>query len=144
MSTITDEQPEVEDTPTDDAEVEQTTEPEQTEDEQAEPDTFDRAYVQKLRDENAKYRQRAGKSDELAAALWTANVAATGRLADPSDLTMPDDADPLDPETVTAAIESLLSQKPHLASRRPRGDVGQGVAGSNSSVDLAGILRSRA
>lgn len=143
MSTVMDEQteaPEVEDT---EQEVEdQTTEA--TEQTEAEPDTFDRDYVQKLRDENAKYRQRAGKADELAAALWSARVAAGGRLADATDLPMPDDADPLDPEVVDTAVTELLARKPHLASRRPRGDVGQGMAGSTSSVDLAGMLRSRA
>src|SRR5699024_1753562 len=31
-----------------------------------EPDTFPREYVEKLRDENARYRQRAGTADDLA------------------------------------------------------------------------------
>lgn len=126
-----------EDTTTEDAEqeVEETTE--------EEPDTFPRSYVQELRDESARYRQRAGQADTLAAALWTANVAATGRLADPTDLTMPADADPLDPEVVTAAVDELLGRKPHLANRRPTGDVGQGATGHADTVDLAGILRSR-
>lgn len=140
MSTVMEEQteaPEVEDQTTEEAEVEQ-------EVEQTEPETFDRAYVEKLRDENAKYRQRAGRADDLAAALWSARVAATGRLADPTDLGMPADADPLDAEAVEVAVTELLARKPHLASRKPRGDVGQGVAGSTSSVNLAGMLRSRA
>lgn len=108
------------------------------------PETFPRSYVQELRDENARYRQRAQRADDLAAALWEARVTATGRLADPTDLTMPEDADPLDPDTVSAAVDDLLTRKPHLASRRPRGDVGQGSTPDPEGVDLAGILRSRA
>ncbi|MFX0539548.1 hypothetical protein ACQBAT_07795 [Ornithinimicrobium sp. Y1847] len=117
---------------------------EATEEPQDEQETFPRSYVQELRDESARYRLRAARADDLAAALWTARVAATGRLADPSDLAMPDEADPLDSEAVTAAVDDLLTRKPHLASRRPRGDVGQGMAGSTATTDLAGMLRSRA
>lgn len=113
-------------------------------DAQEEPETFPRSYVERLRDESAKYRQRAQRADDLAAALWAARVAATGRLADPTDLAMPEDADPLDADAVDAAVDDLLTRKPHLASRRPRGDVGQGQGGASTSVDLAGLLRSRA
>ncbi len=70
-------------------------------------------------------------------------MAATGRLADPSDL--PYDEIHLDDETaLTAAIDELLTRKPHLASRRPVGDIGQGATAASDSVDLAGILRARA
>lgn len=116
-------------------------------DEHPEPegDTFPREYVERLRREAAGHRDRAKQADELRAALWTARVAATGRLADPTDLVMPDDADPLDAEQVDAAVDELLATKPHLASRRPTGDVGQGATPvSGGSVDLAGLLRSRA
>lgn len=116
---------------------------EQDVEEQDVEETFPRAYVEELRQENAKYRQRAQRADDLAAALWTTRVAATGRLADPTDLPMPADADPLDSEAVTAAVDELLERKPHLASRKPRGDVGQGTT-STSTVDLAGLLRARA
>ena len=109
-----------------------------------EPDTFPRSVVEDLRKENATYRTKAKDRDELAAALWTARVEATGRLADPTDLPLPEDVDPLDVEVVTAAVEDLLARKPHLASRRPRGDVGQGVSGRSESLDLAGLLRGRA
>ena len=108
------------------------------------PDTFPREYVEKLRDENAKYRQRAQRSDDLAQRLHEALVAATGRLQDPSDLTFNEDHLD-DPEALTAAIDDLLARKPHLASRRPFGDIGQGVtSGNDSEVNLAEILRSRA
>ncbi len=130
-----------------DPEVEQEQTPEQEEQpevEQAEPEMFDRPYVEKLRKEAADARVRAKDRDTLAAALWSARVAATGRLADPTDIPLPDDADPLDAEAIEVAVTELLARKPHLASRKPRGDVGQGMAGSTSSVDLAGMLRSRA
>lgn len=112
--------------------------------EETEPDTFPRDYVEKLRDENAKFRQRAQKSDELAHRLHTTLVAADGRLADPTDLEF--SAENLeDAESLSEAIGELLKNKPHLAARRPRGDVGQGASGgSNSAVDLAGLLRAGA
>ena len=106
-------------------------------------ETFPREYVAKLRDENARYRTRAQRADDLATRLHTALVAATGRLADPSDLTF-DEGHLDDAEALTAAIDDLLARKPHLASRRPAGDVGQGASRSGEPVDLAGILRARA
>lgn len=107
-------------------------------------DTFPRSYVEKLRAESAKYRQRAQQADDLAARLHTALVAATGRLADPEDLPF-DESRLEDPAALTAALDDLLARKPHLASRKPRGDVGQGsMSGASDTVDLAGILRSRA
>src|SRR5688572_6233589 len=54
-------------------------------------ETFPRSYVEKLRDESAKHRQRASDRDTLAQRLHGALVAATGRLADPSDLTFDED-----------------------------------------------------
>lgn len=103
-----------------------------------EPDTFPRAVVEKLRQENGKYRQRAQQADALAARLHTELVRATGRLADPADL--PFDAAHLDDaEALTAAVDAVLADKPHLASRRPSGDIGQGnrggAAGSFSLLD---------
>lgn len=107
-------------------------------------ETFPRSYVEKLRDESAKYRQRAQKADDLATRLHMSLVAATGRLADPEDLPF-NEVHLDDAEALAAAVDDLLARKPHLASRKPRGDVGQGIASASSaSVDLAGILRSRA
>ncbi|TXI63104.1 MAG: hypothetical protein E6Q55_11090 [Mycolicibacterium mageritense] len=107
-------------------------------------DSFSRTYVEKLRRENAGYRERAQRADELAARLHTALVSATGRLADPTDL--PFDAAHLDDSDVlSAAIDELLTRKPHLATRRPFGDVGQGNRGGISEpVNLADMLRARA
>ncbi len=108
-----------------------------------EPETFPRKVVEDLRRENAKYRDRAKRADDLGERLHTALVAATGRLADPTDLAF-DEAHLDDEDALAAAVDELLSRKPHLASRRPSGDVGQGASGSGDNVDLAGILRSRA
>lgn len=106
-------------------------------------ETFPRDYVLKLRDENAKYRQRAADRDEIAAKLHTALVQATGRLQDASDL--PFDQNHLDdPDALTAALDALLTAKPHLASRKPAGDIGQGAAGIADMFSLAGALRSNA
>lgn len=107
--------------------------------------SFSRSYVEKLRRENANYRERANRADELAQRLHTALVEATGRLADATDL--PFDAEHLDDEHALAgAIDELLKRKPHLASRRPFGDVGQGNRGgaAEPAVNLAEMLRAHA
>ena len=105
------------------------------------PDMFPREVVEKLRQENGKYRQRAGQADELAKRLHTELVRATGRLADPTDL--PFDPEHLDdPEKLTAAVDALLDAKPHLATRRPSGDIGQGQRGpASGSFSLLDTLK---
>lgn len=123
--------------------VETTEEPEVDDDQLEDGETFPRDYVERLRRENARYRERAGQADDLAQRLHAALVAATGRLADPSDLAF-DETHLGDENALTAAIDDLLDRKPHLRSRRPRGDVGQGIPGASTTTDLAGILRSRA
>ena len=108
-----------------------------------EGDTFPRDYVEKLRDENAKYRQRAQDRDDVAQRLHTALVAATGRLADAADL--PFDEDHIvDPDKMIAAIDELLQAKPHLASRKPSGSIGQGVSVVSDTVSLSGLLKANA
>lgn len=108
-----------------------------------EPDTFPRSYVEDLRQENGKYRQRAQAGEVYAQRLHAELVRATGRLADPTDL--PFDAEHLDdPEKLTTAVDDLLARKPHLASRRPFGEIGQGASPSVVTVDLAAILRQNA
>lgn len=110
-----------------------------------EPDSFPRAYVENLRRESAGYRDRARDRDVLAERLHAALVAATGRLADPTDLPFDDAHLADDGEALAAALDELLARKPHLASRRPSGDIGQGAGGGqDSAVDLAGILRAGA
>ena len=106
------------------------------------PDTFPRKVVEELRRESAKYRDRAKRADELAERLHRSLVERTGRLADPADL--PFDAAHLDDqEALDGAIEALLAEKPHLASRRPRGDVGQGARPEKDGVSLGSLLRAR-
>lgn len=107
------------------------------------PDTFPREVVEKLRQENGKYRQRAREADSLATRLHTELVRATGRLADPSDLAF--DAEHLeDPDKLAAAVGELLDAKPHLASRTPKGDIGQGQRGSaGEPFSLLQMLKQR-
>ena len=114
--------------------------PEGTQDAPDTPDTFPRAYVEQLRQEAAEARVKAKRADDLAEQLFVARVAATGRLADPSDL--PFDADALDDlPAMEAAIDALIAAKPHLAARTPRGDIGQGITTQTTDVDLAALLR---
>lgn len=100
----------------------------------ATPDSemFPRQVVEDLRKENGKYRQRAQQSDALAQRLHTELVRATGRLADPTDLPF-DDAHLEDSDSLSLAIDELLESKPHLATRRPIGDIGQGQRGPASA-----------
>lgn len=111
--------------------------------EQAE--TFDREYVQKLRDEAAGHRVKAKRAETLAASLVTATAALTGKLADPTDLpfdeALLDDDGMVDQAKVRAAVEDLIKRKPHLAARRPTGNVGQGARPEGDDVGLAGLLR---
>lgn len=122
----------------------QPTDAPETSPDETEPDTFPRQVVEELRRENAKYRQRAGQVDDLARRLHTELVRATGRLADPTDL--PFDAAHLDdPDALAAAIADLLDRKPHLASRRPAGDIGQGARGTAAQpFSLLDALKQRA
>lgn len=135
MSDTTDEIEET--TPVVDTEDEETSDTQEVT--QDEEETFPRSYVEELRQENGKYRQRAQKADDLAHRLHRALVEQTGRLADPTDLPF-DDTHLDDPDSLTAAIDELLEHKPHLATRKVSGDIGQG-ASSVRSVDLAAIMR---
>lgn len=106
-----------------------------------EPDTFDRAYVEKLRQENGKYRQRAQRADELAHRLHRALVESHGKLADPTDLPFDEEHLTDDGSRLREAIDDLLTRKPHLAKRQVTGDIGQGASTDTGTVDLMGILR---
>lgn len=147
-TTDTDEQDSV-DVETPEQEAEETTEQESEDSAGGEHDddaeTFTRDYVEKLRKEAGDARVRVKDRDTLAARLHGALVAATGRLADPTDLPFDEAHLAEDGAALAAAVDELLARKPHLASRTPRGDVGQGATpGDGGGVDLAGILRSRA
>lgn len=92
-------------------------------------------YRTKLRDTEAQLRR-------VQSELFRAKVAATGRLADASDMPVNvellDDGDALD-----AAIDELLQSKPHLKARS-FGGIGQGEKSERSSVSLGGMLRRNA
>lgn len=114
-------------------------------DKDQEPETFDRAYVERLREEAAAYRVRAKRADDLTHRLVTALAAGTGKLADARDLPygehlLNDDGVP-ELEKVTDAIDVLIRERPHLASRRPTGNVQQGVREDEGRVSLVGLLR---
>ena len=71
-------------------------------------------------------------------------VRATGKLADPGDMPF-DESHIDDPDALAAAVDDLLARKPHLASRRPTGEIGQGASPqAASSVNPAALLRQRA
>ena len=121
----------------------------QDQEDQQDQDHYPREYVQRLRGESQRYRHQARtaqqRSEELAQALWRANVTASGRLADPEDLAMPADADPTDTDAINAEIDSLLERKPHLAARRASGDLGQHErTAASGGTDLAAMLRRNA
>ena len=113
------------------------------EDQDDDADTFPRSYVEELRRESARYRERAHNADQYARRLHTELVRATGRLADPTDLEFNEDHLD-DSDALAAALDDLLARKPHLASRRPIGEIGQGATPSAATVDLAALLRQRA
>lgn len=106
-------------------------------------ETFPRSYVEKLRKEAAGHRDRAKRADDLATRLHTALVEATGRLADARDLPF-DESHLDDPVALSEAIDAVLADKPHLATRKPMGNIGQGVAPVSNDVSLGGILRAGA
>lgn len=105
---------------------------------QDEPKTFDAEYVTGLRNEAKGHRE---KGQALATRLHTELVRQTGRLADPTEL--PFDAAHLDdPEALNAAVDELLSRKPHYAARTPQGNtVGQGVKDQGQPTDWLSQLK---
>ncbi|MCH9668952.1 MAG: hypothetical protein K0U80_13995 [Actinomycetia bacterium] len=130
------------DTVTEDAEAD-VEDQDQADDERGDEDgdTFPREVVEKLRRQNARYRERAKAADGYAQRLHAELVRATGRLADPSDLEF-DEGHLDDPDALAAAIDDLLDRKPHLASRKPVGDIGQGARGNGTEqVGLLSILK---
>ena len=91
------------------------------------------------------HRVEAKRADALNARLATAQAALTGRLADPTDLPFTDDLldddGVVDEDKLCAAVEDLIKRKPHLAVRRPTGDVGRGARPEVPDVGLAAMLR---
>ncbi|PQZ85601.1 hypothetical protein CQ018_19655 [Arthrobacter sp. MYb227] len=117
--------------------------PEAVESDSTDPETFPREYVVKLRKESAGFRERAKRADDLATRLHTALVDATGKLADSRDLPF-DEAHLSDSEALQEAIQSLLTERPHLASRKPMGNIGQGATNEAEAFGLGGLLRAHA
>lgn len=120
----------------------------ETADETTEGGQFSRGYVEHLRNESKTYRDRAdaaeARTEELRHRLWTAQVSATGKLADPADFPFdPADTDLMDdPEAFGAAIDELIAAKPHLRSRIPTGSIAQGVRGAaDEPFTLMGALK---
>jgi hypothetical protein len=118
------------------------------EDHSASPQTFSGEYVRQLREENARYRVKSKRAEDLARSLATEYARATGRLVDPSDLPFSDDllneyGNP-DPQKVREGVEALIASKPHLARLRVSGDVGQGVGQTDTEPGLASMLRAGA
>lgn len=130
------------DTPIEPAEVDVAVDAAQTE------QTFDAEYVAKLRNEAAEHRVKAKRSDDLARQLVRALAKADGRLIDADDLaydsTYLDDDGLIDVDKVTAAIDTLVERKPHLAAQRPTSTLPQGARPEPDRLDLHGILRSNA
>jgi hypothetical protein len=117
--------------------------PPSADEEQGDDDMFPREVVEKLRQENGKYRQRAQAADAYGKRLHTELVKATGRLADPTDLEFAEEHLE-DPDALAAAVDDLLARKPHLASRKPAGDIGQGNRGGAAEpFSLLGLLKER-
>ena len=113
-------------------------------DDDDEPDTDEQdPRLSQARQQAARYRRQLRDTeterDELAAALWTARVDQLGVLADPDDL--PFDPDALhDPDRLRELADELVTQKPHLRTRRIRARAGQGEGTAPGGVSLAAIL----
>lgn len=99
-----------------------------------------------VRREAAGYRKKLREAEtelqQVKAELFHSRVAATGKLADPTD--MPVDTELLaDDDELQAAIDSLLQDKPHLKARS-FGNIGQGERPAPDPVSLGSILRNNA
>ncbi|MDG4669001.1 hypothetical protein [Mycobacterium sp. 236(2023)] len=136
----------VEDTTADDVTDDVTDDVDVTEDDAADEDmTVKRSYISQLRTEAKDHRHRAETAEQNLDAtlrqLFTAQVTATGKLADPEDLDY--DAELLaDADKLTAAVDELITRKPHLAARKVMGSVGQGVTGKREEkFSLLGRLQ---
>lgn len=90
-----------------------------------------------------QFREAESRIAELESSLFAAQVASTGKLADPTD--MPVNAELLsDTDALSAAIDELIAAKPHLKART-FGNVGQhDRSDSQNTVSLGSILRSNA
>jgi hypothetical protein len=62
----------------------------------------------------------------------------------PLDDDLTDDDGLPDVERITEAVKALVARKPHLARRRPTGDVGQGARPETPPTSLVELLRGTA
>ena len=94
-------------------------------------ETFDRAYVEKLRDEAATHRLKAKRVDTANTRLLASLVTADGRLVNPAELPLSDalldDDGIVDPAKVSAAVDDLLTVKPYLQTPAAPPPLPQGV-----------------
>lgn len=122
--------------------------PETLETSDTETDQDGSATLAKVRREAKNLRDRAkaaeARADELARELWTARVAATGKLDNPAEL--PFDAEILDDtDAINQAIETAIAQRPYIKSRKISGEVGQGQRGESPGPhDFSGLFRRNA
>ncbi|MFZ2598541.1 hypothetical protein, partial [Corynebacterium casei] len=103
---------------------------------------FDRKYVEKLRKESAKYRDKAKRAEELEKRLHRSLVAQDGRLADPDDMEFnPEHLH--DADALSDAITKLVASKPGLKAQQLSGDVGAGVREKPKppTTDLLSIMK---
>jgi hypothetical protein len=121
-----------------------------------EPETFDKAYVEKLRRENASKRK---EKEELETKYKTSirnmliETEAASILADPNDLLLYNpDLDVFDEEgnavadKVREAAHALRELKPHLAAKQFGQDIGTGNRGEDkpttrSFQDMLGLFK---
>ncbi|MCT1986879.1 hypothetical protein M3C61_07575 [Dermacoccus abyssi] len=145
---IHDEQAEIHDEAPTDSQSSSEVETEATEGD--EQDTFDRAYVEKLRAEAAEHRVKAKEAQEALDAAESRYRAlavesgASGVLKRPDALEWRDDwlgeDGTADLDAIRAAATQYANDYPHAAV--VSGDVGQGYRGDAvAGVDLAGMLR---
>lgn len=112
---------------------------------EGEPQVFDRDYVEKLRSQSFRYRERAKAAEsrvtELEQRLHSELVKGFDTLTDPRDL--PFDAEHLDDtDKLAAAIEAIVTDRPHLKKRTAKGDIGLGNRGDAvKEVSLLEILK---
>lgn len=110
--------------------------------------TFDREYVETLRNKSANYRLRAKESESqlesVQRALFAERVQRLGLVVDPAEV--PYSVDLLDSEAdLVEHIEELLAAKPYLRKRKAGGDIGQhDKQDSGDGFSLLGALRANA
>jgi hypothetical protein len=106
---------------------------------------YAKSDLAKLRRSQDAYRQRAktaeGRVADLVQQRHEALVRLDGRLQDSTDLPFDPDA-VLEPDQITETITEMITAKPHLKSRKPTGDIGQGVRGTaDEPFNLIGAIK---